>query len=238
MRTLTRIIAAAAMGFIALSGCDSCGGSSDENAVDMTVNLITPCNQNNTFEGANYMRITVTGEDIPSPLVKDFEFSTGEAELPEIPFSKSVQLIYEAFTEDISTASLVARGVSEPFDLDENTADLTVNVLMSRINAFAKTTSLSDGSCSEMGNAREGHAATLLPDGKVLISGGVKIEQNTPFYSEMLTLYDPATGTFEEIPKPDEKQGQGPLNLGRAYHTATLVNFGSADPPDWKVIIV
>ncbi|MBI5529677.1 MAG: hypothetical protein HY897_25405, partial [Deltaproteobacteria bacterium] len=37
---------------------------------------------------------------------------------------------------------------------------------------------------------------------------------------------------------PDEKQGQGPLNLGRAYHTATLVNFGSADPPDWKVIIV
>jgi hypothetical protein len=109
---------------------------------------------------------------------------------------------------------------------------------MSRVNTFAKTTSLSDGTCSEMANAREGHAATLLPDGKVLISGGVKIEQNTPFYSEMLTLYDPATGMFEEIPKPEDKPGQGPLNLGRAYHTATLVNFGNADPPDWKVLIV
>jgi hypothetical protein len=220
-----------------LGGCDGCGGGDDENAVGLSVNLITPCNQDNTFDGANYMRVTVMGQDIPTPLTSDFEFGAGTAEVPEIPFSKSVQLVYEAFTDDISTASLVARGMSEPFDVGENTADMTINVLMSRVNAFAKTTAVSDGTCSEMANAVEGHAATLLPDGKVLISGGVDVKQSTPFYSDLLTIYDPGTGTFEDVPSQEGKQG-GALNFQRAYHTATLVNFGTDKAPVWKVLIV
>ena len=40
---------------------------------------------------------------------------------------------------------------------------------------------------------RSGHSATLLPNGKVLIAGGMR--RNQDFYRSA-ELYDPATGKF------------------------------------------
>ena len=43
-----------------------------------------------------------------------------------------------------------------------------------------------------MGTAREGHTATLLPSGKVLVAGG----RNDDSFFSSSELYDPASGTW------------------------------------------
>ena len=64
-----------------------------------------------------------------------------------------------------------------------------------------------------LGTARSGHTATLLPNGKVLVAGG---GTNTA------ELYNPATGTWSPT---------GSLGITRSLHTATLLSNG-------KVLVV
>jgi hypothetical protein len=61
---------------------------------------------------------------------------------------------------------------------------------------------------------RIGHTATVLPDGKVLVAGGV----NLFGYLASAELYDPATGTWSVT---------GSLNQYRDNHTATLLPDGT-----------
>ncbi len=61
---------------------------------------------------------------------------------------------------------------------------------------------------------RSGHSATLLPDGKVLIVGGMR--RNQDFYKSA-ELYDPATGKF---------QPTGAMSIGRVGQIAVLLRSG------------
>ena len=67
---------------------------------------------------------------------------------------------------------------------------------------------------------RISHTATLLPDGKVLIAGGVKCDggkcSGPPLSSA--ELFDPATETFSAT---------GSMFIARSLHTATLLNNGT-----------
>jgi hypothetical protein len=66
---------------------------------------------------------------------------------------------------------------------------------------------------------RSGHSATLLQDGRVLIAGGMR--RNQDFYRSA-ELYDPANGKF---------QATGAMTLARVGHAAVLLRSG-------KVLIV
>jgi WD40 repeat protein len=66
---------------------------------------------------------------------------------------------------------------------------------------------------------RSGHTATLLPDGKILIVGGMRCNQD--FYRSA-ELYDPVTGKF---------QATGDMAIVRVGHAAVLLHSG-------KVLIV
>ena len=61
---------------------------------------------------------------------------------------------------------------------------------------------------------RSGHTATLLPDGKVLIAGGMR--RNQDFYKSS-ELYDPSTGKFEL---------SGDMAMARVGHAAVLLPSG------------
>jgi Kelch motif len=77
-------------------------------------------------------------------------------------------------------------------------------------------------STGSMAQHRTAHAAALLPNGKVLVSGG-KIDEADPFepYFKSAEVYDPATGTWSAT---------GSMAEGRSEHTATLL-------PNGKVLV-
>jgi hypothetical protein len=64
-----------------------------------------------------------------------------------------------------------------------------------------------------LNTARDAHTATLLPNGMVLVAGG--IDSLNPLNSA--ELYDPASGTWTVT---------GSLNTARDLHTATLLSNG------------
>jgi hypothetical protein len=59
----------------------------------------------------------------------------------------------------------------------------------------------------------EGHTATLLKDGKVLVAGGV----GGVVYQAAAETFDPTTGSFSAV---------GNMATSRGYHTATLLSDG------------
>ncbi len=63
-----------------------------------------------------------------------------------------------------------------------------------------------------MNMARNGHTGTLLPDGRVLVTGGY-----TPFVSATAEIYDPTTAQWTLT---------GSMSVERTYHTATLLPNG------------
>ena len=69
-------------------------------------------------------------------------------------------------------------------------------------------------SSGQMLEPRSGHTATLLPDGKVLIAGGMR--RNQDFYRSA-ELFDPATGKF--LPT-------GEMGVGRVGQIAVLLRSG------------
>jgi hypothetical protein len=88
-------------------------------------------------------------------------------------------------------------------------------------SAIAANTFTSTGS---MLTTREGHTATLLKDGKVLVIGGMHwVKLCTIRCSLQLSalasaeLYDPATGKFTRT---------GNMSVPRVFHTATLLGSG------------
>jgi N-acetylneuraminic acid mutarotase len=74
-----------------------------------------------------------------------------------------------------------------------------------------------------MDEARDGHTATLLPDGNLLVAGGYNwnirfSNYNLPLYVGSAELYDPAAGTWMAVAN---------LVSARYGHTATLLQDGS-----------
>ena len=75
-----------------------------------------------------------------------------------------------------------------------------------------------------LNTVRQGHSATLLGNGKVLVVGGSSLNG----FTASAELYDPATGNWTAT---------GYLNVARGYHTATLLPNGKVLVTGGKTIV-
>jgi hypothetical protein len=97
---------------------------------------------------------------------------------------------------------------------------------LTRLTATAAASGLSSIRTGSLNVARVGHAATLLPNGKVLAVGGFQAVGTPPHgdvvddpYGDTAELYDPATGTWRLTGKLNFARGEG--------ITATLLEDGN-----------
>src|SRR5271154_1804801 len=117
-------------------------------------------------------------------------------------------------------------------------ACITVSFVVTAAAFRANSTSASNSaafaagslhSASPMLEPRSGHTATLLPDGKVLIAGGMR--RNQDFYKSA-ELYDPATGKFQLTGEMHERRvGQIAVLLrsGKVLVAGGWVGMGGTD---------
>jgi WD40 repeat protein len=121
-------------------------------------------------------------------------------------------------TESFAT-TLASAGSQTITATDTVTATITGSSglieVSTNLNAFHAT--------GDMGTEREAHTATLLPDGKVLITGGF----NLSGVLATAELFDPTTGAFTPT---------GAMTTSRFAHTATLLDHGPA-ATNGKVLI-
>jgi hypothetical protein len=228
-------ILAAAAAFMLL-GCPS-------ETVKLDTSIIIPCNQTPdvVFKNAETMRLTVTGKNIPDPMMHSMDYGSGNMKLPNIPLSKDVRLTAEAFNAaDPATSALVARGQSTLIDLSSPSgSSMPVGIFMSAVDMFAKTTDLASKDkelkCTALPANLQGHVATMLPDGRVLITGGYTVKSASKLYSNKMNVYDPATGAFTVVANANGDSIT--MYDSRAFHTTSLINLGTGESPSWKVLI-
>jgi Galactose oxidase, central domain/Kelch motif len=97
------------------------------------------------------------------------------------------------------------------------------------VSIAASSNAGSLSSAAPMLEPRSGHSATLLPDGKVLIAGGMR--RNQDFYKSA-ELYDPATGKFQPTGEMKERRvGQVAVLLpsGKVLVAGGWVGQGGTD---------
>ena len=92
---------------------------------------------------------------------------------------------------------------------------LAVVVLFSAVCSHSQSTGYRLISSGEMQAGRAAHAATRLDDGRVLITGGMRV--NAEFH-DSAELFDPRSRQFSML--------KGRLTMARVSHTATLLQDG------------
>ncbi len=187
--------------------------------------ITSACEGPRPLEGVTHLRLRVTGEGLDTPIERITPVDIRPEDIPVIPPGARRVLEVRGYTGEPSSAgSVVSVGRSVPFEMPEQGApSAPVRVTLRRINTFVGVeSSLVPGSCLDLTEPRAGHTATLLPDGRVVLAGGVRVssEGQTETLSSVEIL-DPQAGTLTHLPDP----GLGGA-VRRAFHTASLMLDG------------
>jgi Kelch motif/Galactose oxidase, central domain len=164
-----------------------------------TITVLALDGSNNTVSGYSGT-VHFTSSDPQAVLSGDSTLTSGTA-----AFSASLSSLGSQTITATDTVTASITGTSNSIDVATN----------SNAHGFQAT--------GHMGTERAAHTATLLTDGKVLITGGFNSTNNL----ETAEVFDPATGSFTPT---------GTMTTARNLHTATLLDHG---PPatNGKVLI-
>lgn len=215
----------AGLGFGGLLAC--------EPLVDVKLKLVEPCDQREqALNGVETFELSHDGPGENNTTV----FTRGGSSRPLVmrELAEEVVVTVRGFEGDIDAdgAGVVngtpkSIGRSLPLEIGGNSPDMDLVVLMGMRDSFGQVTD-EEGACQALDNGhdsvrgRHGHTATFIEGAnKVLIAGGaVWAEENGQKGESFLRtaeLFDPATGTFKELPE---------MTNARGYHTATALGDG------------
>ncbi len=216
-------VAGAALALALAAGCTK--------TVSVDLSLVEPCDQKDqALNGVSSFTVSSTGSTLGDNAVS---FSIDQGVAPLDVGLGNVVITVQAFADDVSAGGAGGAlpqsvGRTVPLPITEASGDFKSIVVVGERDSFGKTTG-ADGKCTSMTasaavKGRHGHTATFIPGlNKVLIFGGAVFEADgvTEDFLSSAELYDPATGTFEELPD---------TGISRAYHAATAL-------PDGRVLI-
>jgi hypothetical protein len=209
-------------------------------SVDVSLNLIGPCSDPGLLSemGCQYIRINVSSLDPLDPLFGEplratCAMNQGKCSLGDAEILGQGRIV-DALCLLSENGAPVGRATTGSLRMSKGgVGGDTLNLEIGKIYSFIDTTVLDGegdaGACSPMEQAggRVGQAATLLQDGRVFITGGMR--RLAPQQEDVLStaeIYDPTLGTHRLIL---DKSGN-PLKMmapsGRAYHTATTLRDG------------
>lgn len=166
----------------------------------------------NPVNGVDKLHFVVTGDGL-LPQTLDVDFAGGGAHLPGIPIGTNRRVTVEARRG----THAISRADSGRFDA-LGPGDVHLQLFLRAIDAFTTTGSADGSACTHLTVPRAGHAMTLLPDGRVLVSGGFTIDPATSRlqYHDEAEIFDPQTAAFTALPS-------SPLQR-RAGHSAVAVS--------------
>ncbi len=193
---------------LAIAGCAggtaSTPGSNPASTIPPpTIVTISPAGNQ---AGSPAFTLTVNGTNFLSSSVVNFGGTTVTT-----TFVSSTQLTAAIPVTAIASSGIPTVTVTNPAPGGGASNAVNFTIIAELAGQFTPT--------GNMTTARGGHTATLLPNGKVLIAGGVGDSLQQPLASA--ELYDPSTGMFTPT---------GSMTTVRTWHTATLL-------PNGKVLI-
>jgi hypothetical protein len=166
------------------------------------------------------LRITVSGDNL-QPIPVTAAFTAGKASVPNVPVGTNRRVVVEALHGGL----VRARADSGPFDAT-GSSDVNLTLFLRVIDAFTPVSDATANTCTQMSVPRAGHAMALLPDGRVLITGGFSIGDTGLIVPHgEAEIFDPATGQFTSVPASQFR---------RSGHTAVPVAVG----PDGSGVLV
>jgi hypothetical protein len=204
------IVAAAGL----IVGCSS--------EVQLNVTVSDPCNQS-VLAATEHIEITVYSQSEGVSQAASWSKADGGGQLPPVPLMSDAVVSVTTRASDSSGApgAAIAGATIGSIDLSgiqgATTTDITV--IPGKVDTFANTTNAADPrQCTELIADRRDHTATLLPDGRVAIVGGVRERGNLATFWETTEVFDPVAGTFSKGPD---------LEWMRRGHRATTLSDGN-----------
>lgn len=201
------------MATMALAGCSS--------EVKLNVTVSDPCNQS-VLAATEHIDITVYSQEEGSSQGASWNKVAGGGQLPPVPLMSDAIVSVTARSSDSNGAAgnAIAAATVGAIDLSgalgATTTDITI--VPGKVDTFANTTNAADPrQCTELIADRRDHTASLLPDGRVVIVGGVRESGNSATFWETTEVFDPVSGTFSKGPD---------LEWMRRGHRATTLSNG------------
>lgn len=195
-----------------------------EPEVQLNVVVYDPCNQS-TIAGADHVELVIARRDGAVVERATWSRADGRGEVDGIPTLTDAVVSIIGRDSDAAgkPADAVAAASAGYLDLTgAGDGFVQISLTLGNVGQFMRTTeAVGTVQCSSLAAERREHTATRLPDGRVLIAGGVRTNVDSTTYWESSEYYHPDSGSFSLGPN---------MSWTRRGHSATAL-------PDGRVLI-